>query len=735
MIRLVYLRILFLTGVLTPGWLVAQSQATDSLEQVFYQHNKDSVGIEAALALCDEWSFLQTDTAWEWARRAYALAEDLQSPSLTARSLYQLGAAAYDKRELQQAMAYFLQAMERFEELGDDRRRMDTRLEIGLIYQDMGEYGQARQYLDAFYQFYARQGAAEAPNIIFALNQFVVLFEKMQEVDSMLHYARATLKAAEQYGQDKYLANIHNNLASVYLYAKDYPRAQHHFQQAERIGFGPNKVGRYYNFYALAGTPLCWPGLADAGGDSTGYWLAVAPLQQPATLLEQAVEGCGGGWYHLSADLAPLLQDTCIAPPAEVTFLVNGAAVYTAGPLPANGGWETYAHAFELGTGPFTFSLVVASSPVAIDQLKLQYCQPELALPDTLPFCPDQAALLELSGADTLFEHAQWQWQRSFDSGNTWADIPGATLPTFLIDNPVQGILYRLQGANSMPNPPEPGCLSTSAPVSLLARQPVEVFQTPVICEGDTAFIGDTPLVEAGFHTVARDAGGTPYASVNLGVRISLVRDGVSGLIDYSERHQVTTSPLGVFDLEIGGGLPISGAFADADWANHPYYLKVDIDPTGGTNYMNLGTSQLLSVPYAIYAGEAGNGGGGGDPTDELQNLIYNPSMQTLTLTNGNSVTLSLPSGTDAQTLSLTGTELSIENGNTVDLSPLKDGVEDADANPTNELQDITFNPATNQLSISNGSTVTLPSGGTDADADPTNELQSLNLSGNTLSL
>jgi hypothetical protein len=236
------------------------------------------------------------------------------------------------------------------------------------------------------------------------------------------------------------------------------------------------------------------------------------------------------------------------------------------------------------------------------------------------------------------------------------------------------------------------------------------------------------------FQAVARDASGQPYTSVNLGVRISLVRDGVSGLIDYAERHVVTTSPLGVFDLEIGGGLPISGTFADADWANHPYYLKVDIDPDGGTNYMNLGTSQLLSVPYAIYAGAAGNGGGG-DPTDELQNLIYNPATQTLTLTNGNTVTLNFPTGTDAQHLSLNGTNLSIENGNTIDLSPLMDGVEDADADPMNELQDISFNPATNQLSISGGSTVTLPTGGTDADADPTNEIQVISKTGNTVTL
>jgi hypothetical protein len=236
------------------------------------------------------------------------------------------------------------------------------------------------------------------------------------------------------------------------------------------------------------------------------------------------------------------------------------------------------------------------------------------------------------------------------------------------------------------------------------------------------------------FQAVARDASGQPYTSINLGVRISLVRDGVSGLIDYAERHVVTTSPLGVFDLEIGGGLPISGTFANADWANHPYYLKVDIDPDGGTNYMNLGTSQLLSVPYAIYAGAAGNGGGG-DPTDELQNLIYNPATQTLTLTNGNTVTLNFPTGTDAQHLSLNGTNLSIENGNTIDLSPIMDGVEDADADPMNELQDISFNPATNQLSISSGSTVTLPAGGTDADADPTNEIQVISKTGNTVTL
>ncbi len=241
------------------------------------------------------------------------------------------------------------------------------------------------------------------------------------------------------------------------------------------------------------------------------------------------------------------------------------------------------------------------------------------------------------------------------------------------------------------------------------------------------------------YQAVARDATNQPYQSTNLGVRISLIRDGVSGVIDYSESHMVTTTDLGVFDLSIGNGTPLNGTFSTLNWGAHAYYLKVDIDPAGGTSYINMGVSQLLSVPYALYAREAGSGSGGdadNDPNNELQTLIYNPTTQQLSISDGNSINLNIPTGSsDDQVLTLTGTTLSIEDGNSIDLAVLQDGTEDADADPSNELQDISFNPATNELSISNGSTVTLPSGGTDADADPTNELQTINKSGNTVTL
>lgn len=232
--------------------LLAQNNTIDSLEAAFFSPTSDSLQWEAARSLSEEWAFIQTDSALHWAQMAHDLAQQMNHPALIAQSLYQLGAATYDKRNHTAAMQYFLEALALFKAEGDERLRMDTELEIGLIYQDMKEYEKAREYLDRFYQYYLQKGEPEAPSIIFALNQYVVFFEKVGNIDSMLHYSRATLEAAERYQQTKYLANIHNNLASVYLYAGDYDQARYHFSEAERIGFGPNVSGRYYNLYALA---------------------------------------------------------------------------------------------------------------------------------------------------------------------------------------------------------------------------------------------------------------------------------------------------------------------------------------------------------------------------------------------------------------------------------------------------------------------------------------------------
>ena len=92
-----------------------------------------------------------------------------------------------------------------------------------------------------------------------------------------------------------------------------------------------------------------------------------------------------------------------------------------------------------------------------------------------------------------------------------------------------------------------------------------------------------------------------------VGVRVSILQGGVNGTVVYQETHTTTTNINGLMTLEIGGGTMLSGDFATIDWADGPYFLKTETDPNGGTNYTIEGTQQLLSVPYALYAGSAAN--------------------------------------------------------------------------------------------------------------------------------
>ncbi|MBU2948821.1 hypothetical protein [Zobellia uliginosa] len=94
-------------------------------------------------------------------------------------------------------------------------------------------------------------------------------------------------------------------------------------------------------------------------------------------------------------------------------------------------------------------------------------------------------------------------------------------------------------------------------------------------------------------------------APVNLKI---IVRQGsVNGTSAYEESHSATTNANGLVSLEIGAGNRISGAFKDIPWSNGPFFIETQVDPNGGSNYSIIGVSQLLSVPYALYAKYAEN--------------------------------------------------------------------------------------------------------------------------------
>jgi hypothetical protein len=120
-----------------------------------------------------------------------------------------------------------------------------------------------------------------------------------------------------------------------------------------------------------------------------------------------------------------------------------------------------------------------------------------------------------------------------------------------------------------------------------------------------------TPPNAFNYSAVARNAAGQPIATTTIGIQITILKTSPAGVSQYSENHFVNTDAFGLFNLVIGAGAVQSGSMATIDWSNDNYYLKVGMDATGGTNFLTMGTTQLLSVPYAMYAKSAGSVSGG----------------------------------------------------------------------------------------------------------------------------
>ena len=109
------------------------------------------------------------------------------------------------------------------------------------------------------------------------------------------------------------------------------------------------------------------------------------------------------------------------------------------------------------------------------------------------------------------------------------------------------------------------------------------------------------------YQAVIRNSSNALVKSQSIGMRINILQGSASGATVYVETQTPTTNTNGLASIEIGGGTVVSGNFSTINWANGPYFVKTETDPSGGTNYSISGTNQLLSVPYALYAATAGN--------------------------------------------------------------------------------------------------------------------------------
>jgi hypothetical protein len=109
------------------------------------------------------------------------------------------------------------------------------------------------------------------------------------------------------------------------------------------------------------------------------------------------------------------------------------------------------------------------------------------------------------------------------------------------------------------------------------------------------------------YQAVARDANGVVMSNQNISIQLSVLDGSATGTVSYMERHNVTTNTFGLFTVAVGQGQAMTGTFSAINWASGSKWMKVEMDPTGGTNYGTMGVSQLLSVPYALYAANGGS--------------------------------------------------------------------------------------------------------------------------------
>ena len=249
------------------------------------------------------------------------------------------------------------------------------------------------------------------------------------------------------------------------------------------------------------------------------------------------------------------------------------------------------------------------------------------------------------------------------------------------------------------------------------------------------------------YQAVIRDVSDQLVINQDMGMQISILQGSASGTAVYVETQSPTSNANGLVSLEIGTGILVSGDFATIDWANDIYFIKTETDPTvaGGTTYTITGTSQLLSVPYALHAKTANNITGTISETDPV--FVASPAngITSTDITNWDNKLDTEVDGditNEIQDLQLVGNILTITNNGTatdIDLSAYLDNTDtqlteaEVDGYVSNNgysTTDTTLNEAEVDAFVSNNGYLTA-----EVDGNATNEIQDLQLVGNILTI
>ncbi|HET6992208.1 MAG TPA: hypothetical protein VFJ43_12825 [Bacteroidia bacterium] len=131
------------------------------------------------------------------------------------------------------------------------------------------------------------------------------------------------------------------------------------------------------------------------------------------------------------------------------------------------------------------------------------------------------------------------------------------------------------------------------------------IFTLSILLLSSLAFAQAPQAVD--YQGIARDGTGNALINQLLGLQLTIHSGSPSGTIVYQETFSPMTNQFGLYAVQMGMGTPVTGTFSSINWGSNSYFLEVGMDITGGNAYVSAGTSQLISVPYALYAATSGS--------------------------------------------------------------------------------------------------------------------------------
>lgn len=175
------------------------------------------------------------------------------------------------------------------------------------------------------------------------------------------------------------------------------------------------------------------------------------------------------------------------------------------------------------------------------------------------------------------------------------------------------------------------------------------------------------------YQAVIRNTNGQLISNSLIGTQVSIRQISPTGVVIYRETHSDSTNTNGLISLEIGSGSIISGSFSSIDWNNGGYYIQIQTDPNGGTNYTLDITTQLVSVPYAFHSNTSDSLTGNLNEQDPIfsNSVAFNITSQDISTWN-NKLDIELDGSitNELQMISISGDTISLDKGGNSILLP-----------------------------------------------------------------